>query len=212
MRSVLLALAVTLAAPALAHDPLPVDAPVEVQTAPTEATTASEAYRAALRAHLAHRRAVQIERLRAYARRGQFPINADTPGLQSQLLDADGKPCAMAHLAIEDGHRAEIERLAATDNAFQFGTLTDGVLHDWMLGSGLTLEEAAFVQAPDFQVDRDLPPATRSDVAQAERLRLQAHFLAAAAQLEAYTEARLEVAVERALADAGPLALATTGS
>lgn len=162
----------------------------------------------AWRAHLVARRHTQVERLRAYAEAGVFPINLDTPGLKSMLLDEDGTPCAMAMLVIASGHRELIERLARTDNGTQFGDVTEGELYEWILTSGLTQEETAFVQVPDFHVDIELPVDMRVAMEAAEIVRLRGHFLMAAAQIEAYEADNVEIALarlgERARTEAPP--------
>jgi hypothetical protein len=187
MRTLQLLIALVTATPALADDDIA--APFD----PT-ADEAVDAWRDLLRA----RRQLQVERLRAYATAGEFPRNDFQPGFASILIDAEGRPCAMAHLVIADGHRPLLEQLAAADNSLQFGAVTEGPLFDWILTSGLTQDEAAFVQAPDFFIGDALPPEPTELLVSAERERLRAHFLAAAAQIEAYTEDNLDVAAARA--------------
>jgi hypothetical protein len=154
-------------------------------------------HRAEWRAFLAERRAVQIERLRAYAKAEVFPVNDFQPGFASILVDAEERPCAMASLVIQSGRAELIYQLASANNGLQFGDVRDGELYEWILTSGLTQEEAAFVQEPDFFVSDELPPAERRLLTRGERDRLRTHFLAAAAQLEAYSASSLESALDR---------------
>lgn len=165
----------------------------EVDGAPHAAVDATIGTRAAL----ATARAARIDALRAYAARGVFPRNATTPGFASILIDDAGHPCAMAALVIESGHGGLVTAQAAADNAFTFAEATSGPLHAWLFTSGLTQEEAAFIQEPDFQIAYDLPEPLQDELIASEQRRLRAHFLAAALQLEVYGEASLDVAVAR---------------
>ena len=138
--------------------------------------------------HLAARRAWMVATLRAYAHAGLFPLNTTTPGLQSQLLDATGNPCGMAHLMIADGHTDLVWELARRDNAMELGAQRRGPVHEWILRSGLTHEEVAFVQEPDFflrinaaTLRGEAPVISEEFVL--EQSRLRAHFLLAAAQI-----------------------------
>lgn len=129
--------------------------------------------------YLARQRAQQVERLMAYADARVFPLNTTTPGLQSQLLDGNRNPCAMAHLAIASGQGDLIATLADKDNALQFAEVTEGPLYDWIVTSGLTQEEAAFVQEPDFYIEYE-DEQIQELMVQVEIERLSAHFRAAA--------------------------------
>ncbi|MCB9677363.1 MAG: hypothetical protein H6737_19810 [Alphaproteobacteria bacterium] len=158
-----------------------------------EASQASVSTDAAWRAHLASQRRIQIERLKAYAEAGVFPLNTTQPGLLSQLLDGTGRPCAMAHLIRESGNAELVAARAARDNAIELADVRRGPIHDWILTSGLTREEVAFVQEPDFFIGEQ-PPI---DLAQLEQERLRTHFLSAARQLELDFDAGVETALER---------------
>ena len=147
-------------------------------------------------AYLAERRAMQVERLRAYAEAGVFPRNTSTPGLANVFMDKDGRRCGMAHLMWEDGYDNLVKVTAAVHNDVELGDVTDGKLLDWMLTSGLTQAEVAFIQEPDFQLEVMLEPVLREQLVAAEDARLRNHFLTSALQLEAYGAASLEAAVE----------------
>lgn len=152
---------------------------------------------AAWRTWLTEQRHTQIARLRAYAEAGVFPQNDEMPGMLSMLVDDEGHPCAMASLVIQSGHPGLISRLSTQDNALQFGDQTEGALYEWILTSGLTIEETAFVQEPDFFVSDTLDPEQRALMVQAETERLRIHFLSAALQLEAYEATSLDTAMAR---------------
>src|SRR5262245_10437130 len=63
---------------------------------------------AAERRELAARRAVQIERLRAYREAGVFPRNLTRPALANIFVDERGVRCAVANLATLDGLDQEV--------------------------------------------------------------------------------------------------------
>lgn len=151
----------------------------------------------AWRAHLAAQRAVHIDRLRAYADAGTFPLNDETPGLLNIFVDEQGRRCAMANLIWLDGERALVSATARTHNGIRLGEVTDGPLMDWITTSGLTREEVAFVQEPDFFISQDLPVIDQEMLIAAEQARLSSHFSAAADQLELYSADSIAVALER---------------
>ena len=168
-----------------------------VAASPASAAAAAEAHTEAWRAYLEVRRATQLANLRAYAEAGSFPVNDDQPGLLNIFMDEEGRRCAMANLIWEDGEAALVRRTARTDNAVLLGEVTEGPLLDWILESGLTQEEVAFIQEPDFFIGRELPMLTQEQLISSEQQRLRAHFLAAAGQLEAYGGESIEVALDR---------------
>lgn len=154
------------------------------------------------RSRLAARRQLQIDRLQAYANAGVFPINDTRPGLLSQLLDGRGNPCAMAHLMTLDGRGALIQRLARTENSIELGDQRHGPVHDWILASGLTHAEVAYIQEPDFFTGMMADP--RTEMTQLERVRLQSHFQMAAAHLQANFDRGLDDALVAAGAVGAP--------
>ena len=153
-------------------------------------------YSDAWRAYLGERREVQLERLNAYAADGVFPVNTQIEGLTNLFMDGEGRRCAMAHLIWEDGEQDVVNHYAATNNGVLLGEVTDGPLHDWMLTSGLTQTEAAFIQGPDFQVNFILPQEIQLQLVDQEQERLRAHFAAAALQVEVYGDTSLDAAVQ----------------
>lgn len=165
--------------------------------APVHAQPAEGDHSDAWRDHLAAQRATQIERLRAYAAAGVFPVNDDQPGMLNIFMDEQGRRCAMAELIWRSGHADLVQDVARTDNDLQLGSVTGGPLMDWILTSGLTQEEVAFVQEPDFFIGNELPIDLQQQFVFSEQQRLSSHFLAAAAQLEAYGDASLDAAVAR---------------
>lgn len=181
-------LAAALAPPSLAAPPV---AP------PTTAAIAPE--HDALRARLADARRRQIEGLRLYAAAGRFPKNHRVLGEVPVFVDPDGARCAVAWLMDWDGQGDAVQAIARADNHVYVEDVIDGPLAEWVLGSGLLLEEAAMIQ-PGY------PLWTRGSVLYGEAVRplevarLRAHFEWVIGELTRLEAAALETAVERALA------------
>lgn len=96
-------------------------------------------------AELAARRAQLIAWLHDYTEAGQYPT--DEAGMpQSVFVDAHGVRCPMAELIWRSGHPELVEAVAREHNAVRLAEVTEGPLHDWMVGSGLTAEEISLVQ------------------------------------------------------------------
>lgn len=147
------------------------------------------------------RRTTQIERVVRYRARGVFPRNRDFEGLRiPYFVDDRGVACAVANLMIQDGLQAEVDRIARANNHVRVMDVTEGALVDWVVGSGLTQEEAARIQ-PGYDFMR--PPATPfpietpEDPAIVERQRIQRHLAEVIGELRRNTETSLATAVER---------------
>ncbi len=99
--------------------------------------------RAALRAEL-------IGALDRYAERADFGIaSRDADGRPATFVDDGGRRCAVAELLHASGRDDVVERVHATHNAAWIGELAqDAELVDWLDRHGLTLFEAARIQAP----------------------------------------------------------------
>lgn len=152
---------------------------------------------------LAREREQQLQRLRLYERTGSFPRKPGEPGWHHQFLDANGVPCAVANLIGQSGHWDLVEHTAATRNDVVLSEVRDGPLIDWVLTSGLTLEEVAVIQEPGFEpmieFVRDVEPAPDIEPAPilAEKRRLGRHLRAVQELLRADTEASLAKALDR---------------
>jgi len=93
-------------------------------------------------------RAVNIERLRAYRLRGEFPhgnVAQPAPRVPT-FIDADGRACAMGYLVIESGHRDVAEAIARAQNYARVPEIEHPALAGWLVANGMTLEEATLVQ------------------------------------------------------------------
>lgn len=94
---------------------------------------------------LAVRRALMIQWLHEYAEAGVFPTDSGGMPL-SVFRDARGVRCPMAELIHRSGHDELVDAVAREHNTLRLADVYDGPLFDWMLDSGLTLQEIAMVQ------------------------------------------------------------------
>jgi hypothetical protein len=147
--------------------------------------------RAEWRARLAERRKIAIQRLHDYWVAGVFPQNRTQNVMQRVFRDDAGRLCAMANLIHLSGDDKLVDATAKNDNFVFLGDVKSGPLMDWMLTSGLTQEEIAFVQEPDF-VYQEAPAAV-----DLEQQRLRAHFQQAENWLTQNTDKSLDTAVDR---------------
>lgn len=200
--SILFCLALSAAAPALAHAPANADV-LQIRTDHT----------AEWATYLQAQRAEALDHLRTYAGARVYPINDVQLGAISMLRDANGNPCAMAYLVEQTGHRVLIDTLAREANGARFDNQEPGMpLYDWTLTSGLLLEEAAMVQEPDFFIGNDMMELPDT-VAINENERLYVHFSTTTEMLAMQSDTALALAIER-LGDrvftAPPSAIVTT--
>ncbi|NVB80651.1 MAG: hypothetical protein HOV81_19810 [Kofleriaceae bacterium] len=96
-------------------------------------------------AELAGRRAQLIGWLHDYQVAGVYP--SDALGMpRSVFVDEKGVRCPMAELIWRSGHTDLVEAVAKENNEVRLADVKDGPLWDWMVGSGLTVDEIAMVQ------------------------------------------------------------------
>lgn len=116
-----------------------------------------------------------VKGLQRYSERGRFPQNDEFPGREvPYFIDKEGTRCALAYLIDESGEGEIVKRLAKADNHAYVASLTsDHELGDWLSRHGLSIDEAAFIQAPGFVDDNpqldwndDAAPETPSDTPQ----------------------------------------------
>ena len=105
--------------------------------------------RAALRAKLAERRDLTIERFLAYREARVYPINdLRGSGMRHQWIDAQGHLCAAATLLSLDWGREATLLAGKKDNGIKLANVTKGPIADWILTSGLTHHEIVAIQVP----------------------------------------------------------------
>ncbi|MFT6396393.1 MAG: MYXO-CTERM domain-containing protein [Bradymonadia bacterium] len=91
-------------------------------------------------------RAEKLELLSEYIERGRFPQNRDFAERTPYFIDADGTACAVAYLMIESGAGETARQIASSqNNAYVADIQSDGLVQ-WLSESGLTAEEAAWIQ------------------------------------------------------------------
>jgi hypothetical protein len=103
--------------------------------------------RAAWRQRLLANRFTQMQRLAAYRDRGLFPQNegqADHP--VPIFVDRHDTACAVGHLLRLSGAQDTVTAVEKDNNLVYVPDAGDSAIARWVLGSGLTLEEAALIQ------------------------------------------------------------------
>lgn len=199
----------TAAARSFAKPPPPRSAPgsvsvVEEPSLPSAPLTTRLLDRDAVRAKLEAARGENLERFRAYYRRGTYPSNVSTPGFANVWRDGSGNYCAAATIIWASGYSALVAQVAEESNGIRLADVTSGALLDWMLTSGLTQEEIALIQRPFRRVSpRPTPEATPElaaidpELRAAETRRLAALYAQIDAKLAASRDASLALAVDR---------------
>jgi hypothetical protein len=104
-------------------------------------------------------RAASLDRLHAYAERGEFPRNVHTPGREPIFIDDRGIACAVGALVIASGALELAETIARDENGALLLDMRTPGLSDWVAGSGLTAEDAALIQ-PQYCDCADEPSLT----------------------------------------------------
>ena len=98
------------------------------------------------KARLAENRRLNIEALRAYRNRGDFPVNDYQIGRVPVFVDRRGTACAVGHLMRMSGTEADVRTIVERNRFIYVPDAKDGPLVRWILGSGLIQEEAALIQ------------------------------------------------------------------
>lgn len=104
--------------------------------------------RAEVKKALEKRRAKNLAAFRQYRKAGVYPHNTFRFGPMNIWMDAQGHLCAAATMIAKDGKRELVDEIARTDNQIRLMNVTEGALLDWILTSGLTIEEIDMIQAP----------------------------------------------------------------
>jgi len=94
-------------------------------------------------------RARNLDRLRDYWQRGEYPLNYEHPGAWDPVfIDRDGNICAVGYLVEQSLGRAAAEQI---NSRYHFATIRQidaPELGEWVKNSGLTYEEVVAIQAP----------------------------------------------------------------
>ena len=102
-----------------------------------------------LDADLQRARTHHLDQLRVYWQAGRFPKNLDGIDVRRPFfIDAFGTPCAVAYLMLQSGGRAAdaARQIARTNNTIYADQIDSKPFHEWVVTSGLTLEELALIQ------------------------------------------------------------------
>lgn len=92
-------------------------------------------------------RRTQLERLRAYVARGEFPRNDGHPDqYRPVFIDDRGRLCAVAYLFALDRGIEEARRIAGSHKYDFVAEIEDDALSAWSKASGLTRVELALIQ------------------------------------------------------------------
>lgn len=103
-----------------------------------------------VRAKLAERRELTMQRFLAYREARVYPINSMIPGVGHVWLDENGNLCAAATLIAADWGREAAANIARANNSVALADVTEGELYDWILTSGMTKAELVSIQVPGF--------------------------------------------------------------
>ena len=171
--------------PELASE-VPSEVPVDVLWMPT---------RENVRAALVKRRAHNLASLHAYVTTGVYPHNTYRTGPLNVWRDGAGHICAAATIIALDNHAALVDETGKTNVNIRLLDVTTGPLLDWMLTSGLTIEELDRIQAPGFMPDRPSPQAYEQEDA-----KLRKDYAATEAFLKKHAAADLDEATTRLMA------------
>jgi len=146
---------------------------------------------------LAARRDKNIASFRAYMRAGVYPHNTVRPGPLNVWRDADGHLCAAATMIDRDGQHELVTGTAETNDFIRLLDVTNGPLLDWIVTSGLTIEEIDRIQEPLIMPDpSEQDPQWRA----AEDAKLRRGYVATSAWLDKHRAAGLAAAVDRLMA------------
>ncbi|HEY5933247.1 MAG TPA: hypothetical protein VIU61_01355 [Kofleriaceae bacterium] len=114
---------------------------------PDVVAPAKQIDRAKLRAKLAARRDLNIQRFLAYREGRVYPVSS-TPGTTHLWFDEAGNLCAAATLISAEWGIEATMRVGEEDLNLRLADVKTGPLADWILMSGLTKHELVAIQAP----------------------------------------------------------------
>jgi hypothetical protein len=148
--------------------------------------------RADVRAALAKRRAHNLAAFHAYWTLGVYPHNSYRVGPLNVWRDETGHFCAAATMIDKDGQHELAEKTATTNNNLRLLDVTTGPLLDWMLTSGLTIEDIDRIQAPAV-----MPAPIDAQTLAIEDAKLKKGYIATDAYLKKHATEDLDIATTR---------------
>lgn len=156
---------------------------------PVAAETSIRIDRAQVRAKLAERRAVMIERFLAYREARVYPWNRGVLTTRHIWFDDLGNLCAAATLISYDWGRASTIKVGEADRGLQLAKVKTGEVADWIATSGLTHHEIVAIQAPAIGVEDPM-------IRDAEIERLYALYTDVERQLRTLGDESLDLATD----------------
>ncbi|MGE0399592.1 MAG: hypothetical protein AB7T06_22950 [Kofleriaceae bacterium] len=134
--------------------------------------TAPKVTRQQVRAKLAERRKLTIQRFLAYREARVYPVNTNVgvPGAMHIWLDEFGNLCAAATIIAQDWGREASVNVSRENNNIALADVTEGELYNWILTSGMTQAEIVAIQAPGFAGGGLRDPEEPSRLAEVTRL------------------------------------------
>lgn len=162
--------------------------------------------RAAVRAKLAANRATNLQRFRAYQKKGVFPSNTFQDGKLNVWIDIYGNLCAAATIISASGMHDLVLDVGDTNNFIKLADVQQGALMDWILTSGLTQDEIAAIQEPFVRVDQPMPSVEPAPILvdaklrKAEDARLMRRYRQVDASIVRNAKRSLDAATDRLMA------------
>ncbi len=92
------------------------------------------------------RRKESLEHLKYYADRALFPENFTHRVRRPIFIDHRGVHCAVGYLISASGHSNLSQRISANMNTYYLKDMDEPALYDWIVQSGFTLDELAWIQ------------------------------------------------------------------
>jgi hypothetical protein len=99
---------------------------------------------------LKKQRAKNLDILHSYWQRGLFPVNEMHEGRQPYFIDKVNTYCAVGYLMQKTGGDAIAKEIKATQNFSYLLDIHHPKLMNWVVHSGLSLDELALIQLPYF--------------------------------------------------------------
>ncbi len=93
-----------------------------------------------------------LNALEQYWKTGEFPINNKHASRQAYFLDSKQTSCAVAHLMLQDGQTALVQKINAENNYAYIDELIKlyPSISSWALNNGFTIQELALIQPGYF--------------------------------------------------------------
>lgn len=88
----------------------------------------------------------QFDRLRAYAERGEYPLNDEQTGYVPCFIGAKDTRCAVGYLMERDGHADTVQAIARADNTVDLSVTSPPPVVKWGQEQGLSVDELAQIQ------------------------------------------------------------------